>query len=107
MFHHPAAIVLALLPMAWASSDSAAHGRSAGAARRAAEEDLARYFPAGWQRESLPDWPVAAAPVLRNVQSKWRISALAAVFRGSVRAVRRALHPLGRQLNARRGSSRG
>ena len=28
MFHHPAAIVLALLPVAWAYSDSAAHRRS-------------------------------------------------------------------------------
>lgn len=46
MVHSSAAIGLALLPVAWAASDSAAHGRSAGAARRAAEEDLARYFPA-------------------------------------------------------------
>jgi len=69
MFHPPEAIGLALLPMAWAASDSAAHGRSGSAARRAAEEDLARYFPAGWQRESLPDRPAAAAPVASVLQS--------------------------------------
>jgi hypothetical protein len=99
MFHPPAAIGLALLPVAWAASDSALHGRSASAARRAADEDLARYFPAGWQRESLPDWPAAAAPALRAVKSKWQASALAAVFRRSVAR----LH----QFGARRGSARG
>lgn len=105
MFHPPAAIGLALLPMAWASSDGAAERRSPGAARRAAEEDLARYFPAGWQRESLPDWPAAAAPVVRNVTVtvSGRGSALAAVFRRSAGAVRRMLQ----QFGPRRGFSRG
>jgi hypothetical protein len=42
MFHPPAAIGLALLPMAWAASDPAAHGRSA-------------------------DFPAAAAPLLQKL----------------------------------------
>jgi hypothetical protein len=103
MFHPPAMIGLALLPMAWASSDRAADRRNADASRRAAEADLARYFPAGWQRESLPHWPAAAAPVVRNVNLKWQGSALAAVFRRSASALRRVLH----QLGPRRGFSRG
>jgi hypothetical protein len=103
MFHPPAAISLALLPMAWASSDPAIDRRSPGAARRAAEADLARYFPAGWQRESIPDWPAAAAPRVRNVNVRWHGSALSAVFRRSASALRRALH----QLGPRRGFSRG
>jgi hypothetical protein len=103
MSHPPAAIVLALLPMAWAASDAAAHARSTGAARRAAEADLARYFPAGWQRDSLPDFPAAAAPVLRNVKSQWQVSALAGVVRQIVAAARRALYPLGPRREVHRG----
>jgi len=76
MFPPPqAAIGLALLPVAWASSDSAAQRRGPGAGRRAPEEDLARYFPPGWQRESVPDWPAALAGLIQRCWAAVRRSA--------------------------------
>jgi hypothetical protein len=61
MFHPPqAAIGLALLPVAWAA-DERARAEHVGSAPRARDEDLSRYFPPGWSRDTLPDWPVIAA----------------------------------------------
>ena len=77
MFHPPQASVgLALLPMAWAASDRARAGGKA--AERAHDDDLARYFPAGWSRESVPDAPAAAASLLRRLVAAWQHSSLAA-----------------------------
>jgi hypothetical protein len=92
MFPSQAAIGLALLPMTWAANDAAANDPAAdrprvanGAAQRSQEDDLVRYFPAGWSRESLPDWPAvsaqAVAPALRRVKSKWQDSVFAALLR--------------------------
>ena len=114
MFHSQAAIGLALLPMTWASSAVPADrpGVAHGAAQLSREEcsreeDLARYFPAGWSRESVPDWPAvgarAAAPLLRRVKSRWQASELAALCARGSAVVRRRL----RQLAPRRGLSRG
>jgi hypothetical protein len=115
MFHSPQAVIgLALLPMTWASSTAAEdRARSANAGeQRAREDDLVRYFPAGWTRESVPDWPAvgarAAAPLLRRVKSRWQASALAALLARSGGFVRRRL--LRRPVPAlapRRGLSRG
>jgi len=115
MFHPPqAAIGLALLPMTWASSTApvdrprtANGGAQFSRAEGSREDDLVRYFPAGWSRESVPDWPAvgarAAAPLLRRVTSRWQASRLAAPFARGSAAVGRWL----RQVAPRRGLSRG
>jgi hypothetical protein len=77
MFHPPqASIGLALLPMAWAASDRARAGGKA--PERARDDDLVRYFPAAWSRESVPDAPAAAASLLRRLAAAWQSSSLAA-----------------------------
>jgi len=77
MFHSQAAIGLALLPVAWASSDQAAT-RGAGSGARA---DGDRHFPVGWSRETVPDLPAAVASALARVKSRWQSSSLAASLR--------------------------
>jgi hypothetical protein len=60
MFHPPqAAIGLALLPMAWAAEERARAERGGLSGARERDADLARYFPPGWQRDTVPRWPVA------------------------------------------------
>jgi len=80
MFHPPQASVgLALLPMAWAANERARDGR--GMPPRANDDDLVRYFPAAYERDSLPDAPRALGAWLRRVASAWQASALASRLR--------------------------
>jgi hypothetical protein len=114
MFHPPqAAIGLALLPVAWAA-DERARVEHVGSARREQDEDLSRYFPPGWGRDTLPDWPVTMTSrtvasrtvASRTVASRTAITAhaaqrelgsrlgafLATCWRGAVRRVRGLAH---------------
>jgi hypothetical protein len=83
-----AAIGLALLPEAWAASERGQAERR-GPAPREREDDLARYFPAGWSRETLADWPVTVASSARRMSSSWQGLLLGALLRGAVWRVRR------------------
>jgi hypothetical protein len=94
MFHSQAWIGLALLPVAWASRDSASNDQAATSrARSGARADLDRHFPAGWSRDTVPDLPAAAASALARVKSRWQSSAVAAAFRRCVhrRVLRRQM----------------
>lgn len=89
MFHPPqAAIGLALLPVAWAASERAQIERG-GSARREREDDLARYFPAGWSRQTVADWPVTVTSSARRMSSSWQRLLLGALLRGAVWRLRR------------------
>ena len=71
MFHPlQASVGLALLPMAWAASDRAREGR--GMPPRARDEDLFRYFPAAYERDSVPDAPSALRIWARRLASACR-----------------------------------
>lgn len=88
MFHPPqAAIGLALLPMAWAA-DERARAERGGPAPRQREDDLSRYFPAGWRRATVPSWPVTKLSRATRVASLWRGSRLGRALRSAVRRVR-------------------
>jgi hypothetical protein len=83
MFHSPQATIgLALLPMAWAASERL-RAECGGSTPRERETDLARYFPPGWHRETIPDWPVAAARV-RHARAHCLGSGLGALLRKAV-----------------------
>jgi hypothetical protein len=88
MFHPPqAAIGLALLPVAWAANERSRSERG-GQSWQEREADLARYFPPGWHRETVPDWPVAVAPHVRGVASHWQGSGLGALLRRAARRMK-------------------
>jgi hypothetical protein len=83
MFHSQAAVGLALLPVAWAASDRAASDRAASDPEatpcdRGSRADFVRHFPAGWSRDTVPDFLAAAARVLARVKSRWQSSVLSA-----------------------------
>ena len=90
MFHPPqAAIGLALLPVAWAAAERARAERG-GPAPRERDPDLARYFPPGWQRETLPDWPARVSSSASRATARWHGSRLGIRLGLSLRsAVRR------------------
>lgn len=79
-----AALGLALLPVAWAASERARAERGVSASLRQ-EEDLSRYFPPGWQRETVPDWPAAVGSSSRGVLQRWRASRPALWLRRALR----------------------
>lgn len=85
MFHPPQAMIgLALLPVAWAASERAQAERG-GPAPREREDDLARYFPAGWRRQTVADWPVTVGSSAQRATARWQRSPLSAWLRNVVR----------------------
>jgi hypothetical protein len=63
---------MALLPapVAWEPCDRAPSGHRA--SQRARDEALGRDFPAGWSRDTVPDWPVPPPARRRRRVSEYR-----------------------------------
>lgn len=69
------------LPVTWQATDRSA--MSSRTARRVEEEELRRYFPDGWNRDTAADWPAAPPrPAPRRLAESKRVVALASFFRG-------------------------
>ena len=74
-------LVLIPLPVTWEGTDRRA--MSSRAARRVEEEELRRYFPDGWNRDTAADWPAAPLHPATRALSELKLSvALASFFRG-------------------------
>jgi hypothetical protein len=74
-------LVLTPLPVTLEATDRRA--MSSRSARRVEEEELRRYFPDAWNRDTAADWPAAPPrPVPRPLAESKLVVALASFFRG-------------------------